>query len=214
VMSARHAPILCVLVGLALVPAVIHSYVGVTGDDGRTTAAIPLALAGYVGQPSGRNETWGKRRFDSDDWMERRYVSLGRADPGTPADATLTVVRTYDLKAVYHHPELAVAYGRSFLSHEVVRLADRPHMPVHVLRGAGEGDRAAAFYVLHYDDRFIEHPLRFQIEVAGRLLVSPRMPMTLFFVLVPGVSHEIGIDQLAASQLLMAAVDSFLVQGS
>lgn len=211
-MSARHAPVLCILVGLALVPAVMHSYVGVTASDGRTTAAIPAALAGFVGQPSGRNETWGKRRFDSDDWMERRYVSHGRPDPGMPADATLTVVRTYDLKAIYHHPELAVAYGPSFVSHEVVRFADRPQMPVHVLRGAGESERAAAFYVLHYDDRFIEHPLRFQIEVAGRLLVSPRRPMTLFFVLVPGVPRDVGIDQLAASQLLVAAVDSFLAQ--
>jgi len=204
VISARFVPVLCVLVALALVPAVIHSYVGVTDDDGRRASAVPGTLAGFASVPSGRSQTWGKRRFDSDDWMERRYLT-----PGT--ETALTIVRSYDLKALYHHPELAVAYGPSYTSYERARVAVRPEMPIHVLRT--DDDRgAAAFYALHYDDRFVEHPIRFQLQIAGELLFSPRKPMTLFFVSASGTPAGEDLDGLDATRLLTAAVDSFLAQ--
>ena len=88
--SARYLPIVCALVGLTLVPTLIHSYSDSIIRDGRATQTIPTSLAGYEGAPSGRNATWGKRRFESDDWTERVYTS-GR-------DAVkLSVIRSYDL---------------------------------------------------------------------------------------------------------------------
>ena len=200
--SARFAPIVCAFVGLALVPTLIHSYAGFTIVDGRATDAIPTSLAGYSSTPSGRNATWGKRRFDSDDWTERLYNN------GT-SKATLTVIRSYDLKTLYHHPELAVAYGTAFKRVEIRRFPGRPAIPVHVLYSSRD-ERAIAMYVLHYDDRYVQDPILFQIRTAGELLMSGRKAMTLFFVAGADNEGSAGADGPPVADLLFAAIDAFV----
>ena len=123
--SSRFVPIVCALVALALVPTYIHSYAGSTVQDGRRTGSISDSLAHYRGASSGRNATWGKRRFDSDDWLERVYRSSND-------EVKLTVIRSYDPKSLYHHPELAVSNGPSYANSEVRRFRQRPDIPVHV----------------------------------------------------------------------------------
>ena len=201
----RFLPVLVVLLAIALVPTLIHSYAGSVVRDGRTAAALGRTLAGYASTPSSRNATWGQRRFNSDDWIERHYMR--------GADTIrLTVVRSYDPKSLYHHPELAVAYGRRFADVEKTQLAGRPEVPVHVLVPAA-GEEAAAAYVLHYGDRFVSDPIRFQILTAAELLLSRRQAMTLFFALQErGGSDRAPGSQIAA--LLAAAVDDFLRQTS
>lgn len=203
--SARYAPAICLLLACALVPTVIHTYGGDAPGDGLRTDAIPASLLGYSSRPSGRNENWGRNRFDSHDWFERNYTS------GTD-EVRLTVVRSYDYKALYHHPELAVAYGprfgSSFDEHEVVRFDARPEIPVHVLHPA-PGARAMAFYVMHHDGAFVENPLWFQLRTAGALLFSRRKPMTLFFAHDLSVPASASIDDLAGVRLLFAAIDAF-----
>lgn len=208
--SPRHVPAVCLLLAAALVPTLIHSYSGDVADDGLRTAAIPENLVGLVSSPSGRPANWGQRRFGSDDWIERNYQGQGQ-------HVRLTVVRSYDPKSVYHHPELAVAYGptygSSFGRREVRRLESPPGLPVHVLHPSPEG-RALGLYVLHYDGDFIADPLWFQIRTAGQLLFSRRKPMTLFF------AHDLGggdVEQLHAlpsTLLLLAAIDRFVAQTS
>jgi hypothetical protein len=204
--SSRFVPAVLLLVTLALVPTVIHSYIGDVAVDGRTTRSIPAELAGYVSTPSARNEGWGRQRFDSHDWMEREYARTGDR-------VRLTVIRSYDLKALYHHPELAVAYGPTFGSsfgrHEVYFFRARPDIPVHVLHPA-EGRRAIALYVLHYDGEFIAAPLWTQVRVAGSLLVSPRKAMTLFFAHELDAPAATPLDDLPAAGLLFGSIDSFL----
>jgi hypothetical protein len=200
--SFRYAPILCLLVTLALVPIVIHGYVGLTTTDGRTVTAIPTELAGMSATPGSRDETWGRRRFDSHDWFERRYAS-------GQDEVVLTVVRSYDLKTLYHHPELAVAYGTSFLHYERQRLPSRPDIPVHVLR-SGPEDAAIGLYVLHYGEDFVERPILFQIRTAGELLFSPRRPMTLFFARGTAAADATDLDNLPAARVLFEAVDRFV----
>jgi hypothetical protein len=195
-------PITCVLVGLALVPTLIHSYAGLTVTDGRGTVGIPSSLAGFTSSPSTRNANWGKRRFESDDWTERRYVA------GSD-EVLLTVIRSYDLKTLYHHPELAVAYGTSFVGEHVERLEQNPNIPVHVLQ-PGPGVRARAMYVLHYDDRFVENPITFQIRTAGELLFSGRKPMTLFFLHDLDVPEGASPGTLPSASLLFSAIDRFI----
>jgi hypothetical protein len=199
--SLRHAPATCVLLAFAIVPTVIHSYAAGTADDGRRTSAVPQVLAGMPSKPSERNPNWGKRRFDSDDWMERNYQA---ADGGM---LRLTVIRSADAKAVYHHPELAVAYGTSFVRTQVVRFPERPDVPVYVLT-PGPGVEADGLYVLHYDTRFVENPISFQLRTAGELLFSRRKPMTLFFVNASGRDRDAA--KTSAAKLLFAAVDSFV----
>jgi hypothetical protein len=204
--STRFLAVVGILFALALLPTLIHSYSTSAIVDGLSTAAIPPTLAGYSSAPSGRGPNWGRQRFDSDDWMERNYRS------GSD-DVRLTVVRSFDLKSLYHHPELAVAYGQrfgsSFDEHEVKRFADRPDVPVHVLHPAPPS-RAVAMYVLHYGNEFVEDPIWFQLRTAGALLVSARKPMTLFFVHDLSVESQQRLEDLASRQLLLAALNSFL----
>jgi hypothetical protein len=202
VISPRYLPAICVLLALALVPTIMHSYSGGPAIDGRTTAAIPRVLAGYQSTPTDRNAGWGKRRFDSEDWLEREY-SDGRNR------LRLTVVRSYDAKSVYHHPELAIAYRTSFAGSDVRRAADRPEVPVHVLKPA-PGAQATGMYALHYGTRFIDNPIVFQLRTAGELLVARRKPMTLFFVVDEGASEVQTFEHSPARTLLFAAIDAFL----
>lgn len=205
-MSPRYAPLMCVLVAIALVPTLIHSYSPVRAADGLTTGTIPATMAGYRGSPSGRSDTWGERRFASDDWIERNYTSRGD-------EVRLTIVRSDDLKALYHHPELAVAYGPTYGStfdeYRVMRLNERREIPVHVLYPA-EGGSAMAFYVLHYDGEFVENPIAFHILAAGEMLFSRRKPMTLFFAHDLRVPAGADLERLASVRLLFASIDSLL----
>jgi hypothetical protein len=196
--SSRFVPAICALFALALVPTLLHSYSDTVVDDGRSVTAIDERLGSLVSVPSDRNPTWGKRRFDSDEWIERIY-----SGGDVKGHLRLTVVRTFDAKSVYHHPELAVAYGTSFTGSEIRHFPERPEIPVHVLRSA-QGVPSAAMYVLHYDDRYVANPIAFQLRLAGELLVSRRKPMTLFFIV-----DERGSNVAARTQLLFTALDSF-----
>jgi hypothetical protein len=204
--SARYALPLCVVLALALVPTLIHSYGKDVNTDGRSTAKIPTTLAGYDSVPGQRNANWGMRRFQSEDWVERDYKN-GRGDK-----LIVTVVRSFDAKSLYHHPELAVAYHRtSFVDENIVRLPRRPEIPIHVLDPA-PGERTASVYALHYDDRFIDDPLIFQLRSVGELLFSRRKPMTLFFVLDEDATEQQDAEQSSSITLLFAAIDAFLKQ--
>lgn len=203
--STRYVRIVCALVGLALVPTFIHSYSTSTLSDGRTTHAIPTSLAGYEGSPSGRNATWGTRRFESDDWTERMYRSA--AD-----EVKLSVIRSYDAKSLYHHPELAVSYGPSYAKTEVRRFPQRRDVPVHVLHTDNNAG-TVAMYALHYDNGFVEDPIRFQLRIAGELLFSRRKAMTLFFLTDESVPPGTDIDSLPSIGLLFAAIDGFVASG-
>jgi hypothetical protein len=205
VISPRYVPAICVLLALALVPTIMHSYSADRAIDGRTTAAIPTALAGYQSTPTDRNAGWGKRRFNSEDWLERDYTD-GRNR------VRLTVVRSFDAKSVYHHPELAIAYSKGFAGSEVRRAADRPEVPIQVLKPA-PGNQAIAMYALHYGTRFIDNPIVFQLRTAGELLVTRRKPMTLFFVVDDRATEEETFEHSPARTVLFAAIDGFLRQG-
>jgi hypothetical protein len=202
-MSTRFLPIICALLTVALVPTVIHSYANVTIRDDRTTAAIPSSLAGYEGTPSSRNATWGQRRFDSHDWIERIYRS--RTD-----EVKLSVIRSYDAKALYHHPELAVSYGPSWVRSEVRRFRQRPDIPVRVLY-ADSGP--VALYVLHYGDQFVQDPVTFQLRVAAEQLFRGRKAMTLFFLTGQRGMPGTDLEALPSIGLFFAVMERFVRAG-
>lgn len=196
-MSARYLPAVAVLLVLALVPTVIHGYLGATVADGRSAAAIPLELASRDGRPTGRPASVVRDTFGATDFVERQYGP----------DLLLFVARSYDAKRLYHHPELAVAYGDAYDRARIVQRPDRPDVPIHVLEG--HQDRLSV-YALHYQDEFIADPIRFQLRNALTLLARPRALTTLFFVRARGVA---GADvRSPAEDLLQAAIDAFLSQ--
>jgi len=201
-LSSRYALAVCAALVLALIPTIIHSYVGIVATDAFATAAVPLALDDYLGSPTKRDADWGRRRFDSHDWFERQYSRAGDS-------VVLTVIRSYDVKALYHHPELAVAYHfANFSAASIQTPPDRPDMPVHVL--VGESTGPVGLYVLYYDGRFVADPIRFQIRTAGELLFTGRKPMTLFFVRDDTVPEGVDPLKLPAARVLTAAVDAFI----
>ena len=200
-LSSRYAPAVCVALLVVLVPTIIHSYARIVVNDGHSTASIPATLSSYTGTATRRGADWGKDHFDSDDWFERQYTAAGDS-------VVLTVVRSYDLKALYHHPELAVAYRfANFDRHTTETPADRPDMPVHVL--TSNESRAVGLYLLHYDGRFVADPIRFQLRTAGELLFSGRKPMTLFFVRDDAAAAGVSPLKLPAATLLFEAVSRF-----
>jgi hypothetical protein len=204
--SFRYVPAIVILAAIALVPTLIHSYGGAEAhDDGRSAAAMSTSLAGYSGVATGRNATWGRRKFGSEDWIERTYSAPGD-------ELRLVVVRSTDAKSLYHHPELAIADETAFDRPRTIFPSERPSMPVHVLDPT-PGGGARAVYVLEYAGRFVENPVRFQIRTSLEQLVSRRKPMTLFFV-IDRQEAAADADDSSAMRLLIAAVDSFTQAGS
>jgi hypothetical protein len=205
-LDLRHLPAVCLLFALALIPTVIHSYSGALAVDGREAGKIAPVLAGYHGTPTARNERWGERQFESHDWIDRRYVS-GSSEIG------LTVIRSYDAKRLYHHPELAIVRGSPFQGVETRFFSVRPDVPVNVLIPA-PGASARAAYVLHYGERFVEKPILFQLRVAGKLLVSRRQPMTLLFASTTRALPPADVETSDLIRVLFAAIDDFVAQGA
>ena len=197
--STRYTAVVALLFATALVPTVIHSYRDGTRPDGVSVATLAVPLDGQSGTPTKRRANWGQDRFSSTDWFDRQY----------PGGLTLFVGRSFDAKKLYHHPELALAYGQSYGSAVVTHLASRTDVPVHVLRGTDTNVRRAALYALAYDGAYIADPIRFQLRTSIEQLFSPRKAMTLFFVTGQLPAAESDLDASPAARLLLRAVQEF-----
>lgn len=205
--SSRFGAVTVALLGIALVPTIIHGYLGQLEHDQRRAAAVDPVLAGMRSTPVPHAPGWGNQYLGSHDWIARTYA----APDGDPLH--LVVARTWDAKSVYHHPELAAAYGVAYRSHDVVRWQALGDAPVHVLSTDGPNRQRLAVYCLLYGDEIVGNPYWFQIRVASELLFRGRRPMTLVFVRddAPG---DVPVTASRAAHLLEAAVRDFLDQAS
>jgi hypothetical protein len=199
-LTTRFAAPVIVLLALAAVPTVLHSYLDTTIADGRSARMVPMALGGVIGVPTSRRADWGNDRLSSGDWSERRY-------PGS-AEVKLFIGRSYDPKRLYHHPELAIDYGRVYGASSIIHLPQRPDVPIHLLRGDESNPRRVAVYALRYRDSYIDDPIKFQLRTSFALLFSRRAAMTLFFAAQDLRSDE-PVEASRASALLVAAMDAF-----
>jgi hypothetical protein len=203
--SPRYSVPVMLLLVLALVPTVIHSYMQSRDDDGRKTAAIPRVLADMPSTPYRRHTAqWVKGMFDSEDWIERIHKSADGSK------VRLFVARSYDHKRLYHHPELGLSHGNDLNAAGVVSLQGEGRIPVHLLRGSG--GKGVVAYVMLYDGRYIQDPLRHQLGESLTLLTNPRRAMTLFYV--DDATPLVGQDFAAtpAARLLGSAIQGFLAQ--
>lgn len=201
-MSSRYARLTLAVLLVALVPTVVNSYLGTPVDDGPTLEeTVPASLDGFRSEPTKRRDASAVRTFAASDWIERRYSKAGQPE------VTVLVVRSFDMKKLYHHPELAVASGIEYRPARVERFESASGViDVHVLEGQRTGLVA---YALLYGDETIARPLVFQLRVAPELLVRGRRPLTL--VLVSDPRH--GADATAlvetpALTLLKATVEA------
>ena len=200
--SKHYALATALLLAIALVPTLIHSYFKMEYDDGRTTSVIPMNLAGIDSVPSGRNAEWVREMFASDDWIERNYTV---PDYG---EIRLFAARSYDLKRLYHHPELAVLYGTSMEGAGINVLDDASVTPAHLLQATHGNGKAA--YTLLYEDKFVTSPLRFQLEASLGLLFKPRKQMTLFLVYDENINPDTPFSTTIAAEIMKEATRSFL----
>jgi hypothetical protein len=195
----RHIPAVAALLGLTCIPTVLHSYMKSTASDERKLNRIPLQLNNSTGAQAHSGE-WVPGAFETNDFIERHYGAALR----------LFVARSYNAKRLYHHPELAVAHGDDYERTRVERLAERPEVPVFVLKGREQ----TSVYALHYDTFFIANPIRFQLQHSVQLLVRPRQLMTLFFVRNAAPGPDAPLAETPEIRLLLSAVDEFLAQGA
>ena len=148
--STRYLTPTLVLLLLALVPTIVNSYVGRRLVETPALAdALPTTLDGRSSSPTRRKATTIKREFASQDWVERAYTTGGEYP------LTVLAVRSYDMKRLYHHPELAVTEHE----YEPARLiqvpsADGP-VNVHVLPGM---QQSLAAYALIYRGETVASP--------------------------------------------------------
>ena len=202
--SPRYAAPVAILLALALIPTVIHSYWGAVSTDRVTTTAIPETLDAMVSTPTQRKPAWVKNTFDSEDWVERTY-RVGAQE------VVLFAGRSYDAKRLYHHPELALLRGTETSPAGITRLAARPDIPLHLLKAERKGRRGLVAYALLYDGRFVENPIAFQLRTSAELLVSGRKPMTLFLASDQAGDPARPADA-PATRVLLAAIAAFEAQ--
>ena len=201
-LSPRFAPAILALTTVALGPTIIHRYLGAVHDDGRRAETIAAIAPDAQGQPGERTSKWVMNTFASDDWSERSYRSAR-------GDVTLFVVRSYDTKRLFHHPELALWHGVGLTEH-LAEFPDLPDVPVHVLQPRERERPGLGGYCLHYGDSFVGNPYRFELRRALTLTISVRQKMTLFFAHDEREKRERPADDTLVGRVLTETVRNFL----
>jgi hypothetical protein len=202
--SARYALPVALVLFLALIPTVIHNYLGLKSDDGLSVKNIKSELGNFNSEPTNRQPSWGEETFGSEDWIERTYTGeQGKS-------LRLFVGRSYDHKRLYHHPELALSYAKDLRSEGQIRLPGQPEIPVNLLRNNMRPNMAA--FALLYDGIFIDNPISHQIRDSLKQLFSARKPMTLFYIVDDNAPKTTEFIQSPAALLLNKAITNFMAQ--
>lgn len=202
--SARYALPVSLVLMLALIPTVIHSYLGLETDDGLSAKKIKFELGNFNSEPTNRQPGWGEETFGSVDWIERAYTD----EQGKTL--RLFVGRSYDHKRLYHHPELALSYAKDLRSEGQIHLSGQPEIPVNLLHNDMRPNMAA--FVLLYDGKFIDNPISHQIRDSLKQLISARKPMTLFYIADDNAPKNTTFLQSPAASLLNKAIKDFMAQ--
>lgn len=188
--SQKYTLPVAVLLAIALIPTVIHNYIGAKTTDDYSTRSLAQNIGALNGAPTDRRAGYGQEVFDSFDWIERWY---------TAADGKrvrLFIARSYDHKKLYHHPEIAVIRGTDVTSAGAANIGNPHNIPVHVIHEQ-DGSGVAA-YTLVYDGTLVENPIKHQLVSALTQLFTPQKPMTLIFAYAPEQSTQ---DKLHGSDL-------------
>ncbi len=202
--STRYALPVAIVLMMALIPTIIHGYLGMKTDDGLSVKNIKSVLDNFTSIPTDRKPGWGENTFGCEDWIERTYTD----EQGKPL--RLFVGRSYDHKRLYHHPELALSYAKDLRSEGQIRLPGQPDIPVNLLHNDIRPNRAA--FVLLYDGKFIDNPISHQIRDSLKQLISAGKPMTLFYIADDNAPKDTKFIQSPAASLLNKAIKDFMAQ--
>ncbi len=200
--STRYGRSVLIIVMLALIPTIIHSYLDLKTNDNLSTHQISPILGSYVSKPTQRKPEWGNDTFACYDWIERNYTNQqGKS-------VRLFVGRSYDHKKLYHHPELVLSYGKDLRMLGEMQYAAQSKIPVKLL--ANETRPVIAAYALLYDKQFVENAITHQLKSSIIQLITPRKPMTLFYVEAENTSVKSIFSETDAAFVLESAIKDFL----
>lgn len=200
--STRYGRSVLIIVMLALIPTIIHSYLDLKTNDNLSTHQISPILGSYVSKPTQRKPEWGNDTFACYDWIERNYTNQqGKS-------VRLFVGRSYDHKKLYHHPELVLSYGKDLRMLGEMQYAAQSKIPVKLL--ANETRPVIAAYALLYDKQFVENAITHQLKSSIIQLITPRKPMTLFYVEAENTSVKSLFSETDAAFVLESAIKDFL----
>ena len=202
--SDRYGSGVTLLLALAMVPTIIHSYLEAKSEDGYSARSINFELADLKFLDTTRRDEWVRNMFSAEDWIERTAQGPGGSK------IRLFVGRSFDPKRLYHHPELALLYSKDMNNKGVQSIKAMGDVPVHLLQR--RNNTGVAAYCLLYGEEFVDNPILFQILTSLKLLVSARKPMTLFFVYDEGLSSTQAIEESEAIRVLQATVRDFRSQ--
>jgi len=203
-MSKRQALSVIVIVLLALIPTIIHSYLDLKTVDKLSTSHISQVIDSYVSKPTQRKAGWGEDTFACYDWFERIYTNQqGKS-------VRLFVGRSYDHKRLYHHPDLALSYGKDLRMIGEIKYSEQFNIPVKLL--ANDTKFVIAAYALLYDKQFVENAISHQLMSSIIQLITPRKPMTLFYVEEENMPEKSKFSETEAALVLEKAIKDFLTE--
>jgi hypothetical protein len=202
--STRYAVPVAIILTLAIIPTVIHSYLGLTKDDGASIKSINPVLDNFTSSLSKRNAEYGEETFGSQDWIERIYSN----EEGK--SIRLFIAKGYDHKRLYHHPELALSYAKNLSSDGQTRLVGHPEITVNLLKNDTKPNIAA--FALMYDGKFIDNPILHQVMDSLNLLLSARKPVVLFYISDDTPPKNVPFKETTAALLLTKAIGAYQTQ--
>ncbi len=177
-LSRRFIPQLAALAVLALLPVLLHSYLGHRRDE----CADPFRLvpSSNVGAKAER-DAYMKAHLSAFQWREGKV----KGGDGAPT-LDYSIVRSYEAKKLYYLIERRLLKVEPDEEKRVSASVDGVTLPIRTLRfdpkpGSRTGRLAA--YLLVYDGEPVDDPYRIQLLSAPSNLVLGALPMTAFFVI-------------------------------
>jgi hypothetical protein len=202
--ATRYTLPVAVLLSIALVPTIIHSYLNLSIDNSSPAKSISAMFSDLTSTPTRKNPGWGEETFGCTDWFERTY----KDKQGN--EVRLFVGRGYDHKRLYHHPELALSHAVDLRSTGLIKLLGEHVIPVNVLHHTTQSKIAG--YALFYDGHFIDDPIAHQVKNSLSLLVNAKKPMTLFYVSEDNIDNQTNFEKTLSAKVLTAAIKNYLVE--
>ena len=89
-----------------------------------------------------------------------------------------------------------------------INYSEQPNIPVKLL--ANESRPVIAAYALLYDQQFVENAISHQLMNSFMQLITPRKPMTLFYVEAENSSEKTIFTETDAALVLESAIKDFL----
>ncbi len=190
ILSTRYVPHMAVMILVAMVPIVVHSYLDLRSDE----CADPVRLAASSSwRHQKERDAFMRERLGAHQWKEGRLP----AEPGEPS-IHYTIARSYDAKRLYYRIERRLLVAEPDLQKIIKVQANSEQLPIRTLRfhpKPGSAGAAVAAYLLVYDGRPVGNPYVNQLLAAPLRMLTGRLPMTAFFA-----SSNVRVSEMDAVQ--------------